>query len=384
MKKKTVHRNFLLYTDRQTGGSPSTGDRILLYPFKNLSVQPFSFPFNGMPRVRDALKIRFRPLLGEKAEEVSLVPLLTKSEKKLSSGATFLLHGEDSEKIETLMDGGGEALAVWPVPLAFAAEVGGSGLIVWSDEEQIISLWLEDWVPMLYRWSDRRENTVEGERKLVEAYAAGQNATIERVFTGDPSSVNIQACGESTLSAYSPYEHLDLSNKGANLLEQRERFVGQLAKAARFALAGGLVFALASGALFLQQTATSDSSSSLPGSVYTSAFGERSGQPLVSIRQKLAQLQGTGQDTSLQGFLKTLAPIWEELTPSGNIVVETMKYSLEQEKADLLGTAKNSNAIQDLRTLLEKQGFSLKTDNIQQIPGGGVRFNVSITKGAKS
>ncbi len=374
----------MLYTEQQAGSLPSTGDRILLYPFRNLSVQPFSFPFSGMPRVRDALKIRFRPLLGERAEDVSLIPLLTKSEKKNSSGATFLLHGEDSETIETLMNAGGGELAVWPLPLVFAAEVDGSGLVIWSDDEQIISLWLEDWVPMLYRWSDRRENTVEEERRLIEAYAAGQNSAINRVFVGDRSSVNVQSSGENTFSAYGAYEHLDLSNKGANLLEQRERALGLLVKTARFALAGGLLFAAASGALFWQQTTASDITTSLPGNIYASAFGERSGQPLVSIRQKMAQLQGIRQDTSLQGFLKALGPVWEELNSSGDIVVETMKYSLEQERTDLLGTAKDNSAIQRLRALLEKQGFSLKTDNIQQVPGGGVRFNLSITKGARS
>ena len=40
--------------------------RILLVPFKTLVISPFSFPFGRKGRVRDALTLSFRPLLGER------------------------------------------------------------------------------------------------------------------------------------------------------------------------------------------------------------------------------------------------------------------------------------------------------------------------------
>lgn len=385
MKKTTIKRNFILHTDKKTGVNSLSDNNILLYPFKNLSVQPFSFPFSGMSRVRDALKIQFRPLLGERAEEVSLVPLLIKSGKKFSEGATFLLHGENSDKIEGAPDRTAEGPAVWPLPLAFAAEINGSGLIIWADEDQVISLWLQNWIPMLYRWSARLQDSIDGEKELVSAYAAEQGLSLGDIFIADQATkklAEIQECGARTLRTYSAYEHLDLSNRGANLLEQRERTVGFLMKTVRFAIACGLAFALACGGLFWQRAGIKDTAATFSENIYASAFGERSRQPLISIKEKLATLGSDKQDSSIQGILRTLGPVWDELTKSENIAIETMKFS--QEKTDLLGTAKDNSAIQHLRTLLEERGLSLKTDNIQQIPGGGLRFTLSITKGAKS
>lgn len=385
MKKKTTERKFMLYTGQKMEASSFAEDRILLYPFRNLSVQPFFFPFSGMSRVRDALKIQLHPLLGEKTEDVSLVPLLTKTGKKASEGTIFLLYGEDSGGAEGSTDKIAKDYAVWPVPLVFAAEINGSGLIIWEDDDQIISLWLQDWVPMLYRWSARSQNTVDEEKELMSAYADQRGESLGEVFVvggEEKGAVDIQRHGMRTIQAYPAYEHLDLSNRGADLLEQREKTVGQFIKMARLAVASGLIFAVISGGLFWQRSSLQEASSSLPEDTYSTAFGERSRQPLVSIKGKLSSLQSGKQDASLQGFLRTLGPVWEELAGVGDIAIETMRYS--NEKTDLIGTAKDNGAIQRLRALLEERGFSPKTDNIQQVPGGSLRFSLSIIKGVTS
>jgi len=384
LKKKMAEKKFIPVSRQEKGTAAFVEGSILLYPFKNLSVQPFSFPFSGMPLVRDALKIQLRPLLGEKAEDVSLVPLLTKTEKKSSEGAIFLLYGEE-EGTDGNIGGGAKNYAVWPLPLAFAAEINGSGLIIWEDAEQIISLWLREWVPMLYRWSARERAGAAKERELMQAYAEERGETLGDVFItgGDGSAdADVQEHGMRTIRAYPAYEHLDLSTGGADLLEQRERTAGLFMKTARGALAAGLLFALISGGLFFQRSFLKDTIALHPENVYALSFGERSRQPLASAGSKLASLQNGGRDASLQGLLRTLGPVWGELPGTGSIVIETLRYSTE--KTDLLGTAKDNNSIGRLRALLEERGFSAKTDNIQQVPGGGLRFSLSITRGATS
>lgn len=385
MKKVVLRRNFMLYADKTAKTSPHNSGQILLYPFKSLSVQPFSFPFSGMQRVRDALKIQFRPLLGERAEDISLIPLITKSEKKSSEGAVFLLKEANLGEKNGSENDQAQDIVLWPLPLVFAAEVNGSGLIIWEDEEQIISLWLRNWVPMLYRWSSREQTTIDEERAMVSAYAQERGLTLESVFAMEGAScgmADVQKYGDRTLRAYNAYEHLDLSNRGANLLERRERIIGLLMKWTRFAIASGLAFSVITGALFWQRLDTQAVTANFSENIYASAFGERSRQPLASIREKMSALGKDKQDTSLQGILRTLGPVWGELAQSEDIAIEMMKFS--NEKTDLLGTAKDNSAIQHLRVLLEGRGFSLKTDNTQLIPGGGLRFSLSISRGSKS
>ncbi len=96
MKKASEYNKFILLDElNRPKISAYSGSCILLHTFTNIAVQQFHFPFSGISRVKEALRIQFRPLLGDASQKVSIVPFFVKNEKRTSSGCVFLLFGEN-------------------------------------------------------------------------------------------------------------------------------------------------------------------------------------------------------------------------------------------------------------------------------------------------
>lgn len=375
----------MLIDQNETAASGYTGAKILLYPFRNLSLHPFSYPFSGTSRVREALKIQFKPLLGEGAEHVSIIPFFVGREKKSSSGCVFLLFGDETRQIEEGLTKGDDQYLVWPAVMAFAGEVQGNGLILWSDDRTITTLWLENWVPMFYKTSDADKTSLEEEERVALDYIAKQGHIAPQVLLFDRRDVtdaDAQACGTKTLADCPAYEQLDLSSKGTNLLEQREKTIGFLSRFGKIAIATGMLALIATGTLFLQHKSLAERSAGNAESVYSASFGERSGQPLASASTKLRSVrQTTEADVSLHAVMRSITKTWDNLGASDDIAIESLKYGTEN--TDILGTALDNESIQNLRQRLEDAGYTPKTDNIQKIPSGELRFNMSLSRSGK-
>lgn len=386
MKKTSTFRKFTLYDGDGIPPSAYGGSKILLYPFKNMSIQSFSFPFAGISRVREALKIQYRPLLGEASNRVSIIPFFVSSDKKSSSGCVFLLFGDERREIEEAIkkNNKSEDYQVWPAALAFADEVEGNGLILWKDDESITTLWVDDWVPKFYKTVSASDTNTEEEERLALAFISQQGGDVGSVFSvskADLVDSDVQSYGTQTLSRCAAYEQLDLSNRGTNLLEQRERAIGALAGAARLSIAFGLLFLLLSAGIYLFQGSLLTASAQSMEGVYSASFGENSRQPLSSARAKVRSLQSPETvDNSLHTTLRSLTAVWDKLTASNDIYIETLRYGADN--TDILGTADNNESIQRVRQLLEEEGFSARTDNIQTIPSGELRFNLNISRGS--
>jgi hypothetical protein len=383
MKKNYEHK-FILFDNKGASRGSFGGNSVLLYPFRNISAYPFSFPFSGISRVRDALRIKFKPLLGDRAGDVSIIPFFVNSEKKLSSGCVFMLFGGEITKIEEHMTGQSENYIVWPVPLAFAGEVKGDGLIVWTDEDLITTVWVDGWIPIYYKTAARDESDPAAEEEMAREYIEQHGRSVENVFIADKgilSEPDIQSLGSSTLEACPSYSQLDISSRGTNLLERREKIVATLASAGRAAIVCAVIALIASGAVYLNHFRLISSSAPFMEELYSASFSENSKQPLSQALAKLRSLRSVGADTSFNSIIRDITSAWEGLGVSDDISIETMRFGAEN--TDLTGTAKSNESIQRLRVLLTDKGLAPKTDNIQQIPGGNLRFSLSISRGGK-
>ena len=379
-KRTSTISRFMLYNEMDVKKAPPGGMRVLLYPFRNLSVQAFTFPFAGLSKVRDAIKIRLKPLLGSAVDNVSIIPFFTNVGKKTSHGSACLLLGGETGDAEERLFGGDNNYLVWPAVLAFAGETGGSGIVIWEDDDSISSVWIDEWTPLFYKFADSSLSTPEQEEEFMLSYVSGQGKTADKVIhrcrkdTGDDV---VQLCGEQTLELCPAYEKLDLSGKGTNLLEARERTASTLTGIGRALLMTGSVFLLMVLGLYLQSSSLADESGLLAGDLYKASFGESSQQPMSSAKAKLSAIQDPQKETTLTHTMADITKIWDNIGASGDIYLDLMKYSAE--KTDVIGTAKNSEAIQRLRAQLEKYDYSVKTDNIQKIQSGELRFNMTIT-----
>ncbi|MDR1885474.1 MAG: hypothetical protein LBQ56_04310 [Synergistaceae bacterium] len=383
MKTSAGLHKFKLFDGAPLANSAYAGGPILLYPFRSVSVQEFSFPFSGISRVREALGIRFRPLLGEASERVSIVPFLVNSERRSSSGCVFLLFRDEIEGLESCI-GGGDTWQAWPDALVFAGEIGGSGLIVWTDDDAITTVWLEDWSPKLYKTVLAEDSSEEEEERLAVEYISGLGKSVENVFPvrrSDITDSDIQAYGTRTLAGCPAYEQLDLSKRGANLLEKRERAVGALLGASRLIAGLGVAALLLSGGVYAFNLSLDAAAQAKMETIYEASFGERSSQPLRSITEKLRSLSGGPSETSLYDTLRSVSSVWDKMGVSSDVYIETLRYGADN--TDIMGTAKNNEAIQTLRQRIEEEGLSARTDNVQTIPGGELRFNLNISRGSQ-
>ena len=382
MKKKTKSYRFFLLDENKPGKIVYGGSKILLHRFGNLSVHGFSFPFTGMSRVREALRIQFRPLLGEGYANVSIIPFFTGSEKKTSRGCVFLLFGNEAKQAEERAQGIAGDYNVWPDILALAGEVAGDGLLIWSRGGFISTMWVHQWTPHYYRCAPADKNTPEEEERLATSYAAQQGVEVVNVFRlerDDVSDEEVQAFGMNTLALCPAYEHLDLSDKGTNLLEQREKVVLALTRASKAAVACGLVFLLLGAGVYAMHRSLLADATSSAESLYNASFEERSRQPLSSSFSKVRSLGAPQADTSVHALLRNVTAAWEKMGEEARIRIDTLRYG--SDNTDIMGTSENNESIQLLRSALEQEGYTPRVDNIQRIPSGELRFNISIPRG---
>ncbi|GHV27876.1 hypothetical protein FACS1894167_03690 [Synergistales bacterium] len=381
---KKYERNFVLFGDESAGAPLGTGG-VLLYPFRKISVYSFAFPFRGISKVRDALRLQFRPLLGDGINDVSIIPFFLKSAKKSSSGCAFILFGDEASLLENdvAVCGSGDIL-VWPAPLAYAAEVGGSGLIIWKGCGVITAVWLDDWVPMYYRTSDAGDSTPEAEEEAAVAYIEGQGKSVDDVVVIDEGTMladELQGAGRRTLDACPAYEQLDLSNRGSKLLERREKLIVSLSRTGKAAIAAACFMLILTGGVCLYNAGISEGGQEFAEEIYSRSFGETSRQPMSSVLAKMRSLRDSGGGMSFGAVMRIVSSAWEELGISGDITIDDIKYS--GDNTDITGTALGNEQIQKLKSSLEAKGLSFKSDNTQLIPGGKLRFSISLSAAAK-
>ncbi|MDR3280344.1 MAG: hypothetical protein LBT23_07515 [Synergistaceae bacterium] len=381
MKEKTGSYRFRT-DDSASGDVAGQGNVILLRSFRNLSAHEFSFPFQGMSKARDALKIQYKPLLGEGTHHVEFIPFFTKVSKKSSSGCVFLRNKEEATPPDETASAFGRGRTIWPVPLAFAGEVGPNGLLIWTDEKLITSVWIKDWTPVFYKTTPSEATSPEDEERGALEYIEGIGGNAEKILIVDAKDVtdeDMERCGLKTIAACPSYANLDLSGAGTNMREHRERLLSALAATSRAALCSGILFLIAASVMFARQSSIESRVASNSIELYETAFEERSMQPLVSAAAKLRSSGEIVRDDSITSFLRDISSVWEKLGDESGITIETLRYG--SENADIQGTADGNEPIQRLRSRLEELGYSLRVDNIQSIPGGGMRFSMNTSKG---
>jgi hypothetical protein len=180
------------------------------------------------------------------------------------------------------------------------------------------------------------------------------------------------------MSACPMYERLDLSETGANRQETREKIISRLAVTGRVALAAGMVcLALMVGVYFKQSIVAGDTLNHT-GGIYEASFGESSVQPTISARRKFVDAGKDEPGYSLLSLVSDISYSWKKLGAEPEITIETLKYG--PDASDILGTAKNNESIQRFRSFIDETGSTVRTDNIQTVVGGDLRFSMNIRR----
>lgn len=360
-------------------------DALVLVPFRTLSVHPFSYPFRAMKDVRSALALKFRPLLsGEEAVEI--IPWVSSSSGGASGAAWCLAASEVPE------DGAiGAGSVVWPLPLALASCVDGEGAAVFGGEGVLVSAVFSEGSPVFCRCSVTggapTAADMDREARLCEEYAAATG------LGGPPSSVwrgttaaELFYAAEKTVAAFPSYLSVNILRGALEASLAREKTARALRNFSAAAALLGLCFCGAELMLSARVRSSLDSLASRSRELYMeiAAPGERIADPLSQARGKLAELKGNGgDDLSLSSVLSHLGGAWmseEGERRTDFPVLELLRYS--GDGVELTGTAPAMEAVQALRTAADKEPFRASLGDVQQIPGGGLRFSLSLRRKA--
>jgi len=369
---------FLTLRGARGNAQPSGEVRAVLVPFRTLVAYPFSFPFGRKGRVRDALALNFRPVLGEKEDELSLVPQIIEQKVNETNGIAWFASKKEIEDWEEEL---GSSAVFWPEPYAFAGEVNGTGSVVCSSEDGSSGMFFDGGTPVIYRWLAKEDGDAEELLEWLRKYSEskGIKNTAEKIVDIN-SLVNVQQYGDFAMAAYQGLSALDLSNRAADTAEQMEQFISLGFKVSKMLTVFGAVFLTLSLMLFIQNKTSSDSFAAAPSQIYKNAFGENSSSPLTSASRKLRILTGTGAQMAFDQTLGNVSAAWSAMPAGTQIKLDSLRYGAE--RTEIQGLASSTNDIDKLREALSANGFKAKNGDVQQVPGSGLRFTITLNETA--
>ncbi|MCF7936105.1 MAG: hypothetical protein K9L28_07185 [Synergistales bacterium] len=356
---------------------------VILYGFRTLSLHPFTFPFRHVSRIREALTLQLQPLSGG-AQRMEIFPLITERQGQGVSGVAFVVAREELNRLDRILEHWTGAL-VWPLPLPLGAELDRGGLAVAAGEAYITSMLFEEGIPRLYRWRPRAGETLQQEEETLVALARANGIEVETTATcdlagEDDGCVDRLAAGCRALEEDErlPIGEMNISSAGLHAVLATEHLLAFSRKAALVLAAVALVFA---GTAFYSWSTTDRLVETIrqnAEALYRETF-PGSGTVRDPLSQARARLQGDesqSRGVAAQRVLAALGNAWGSLPENHDLQMEFLQYS--PEGAELRGTAREMNNIRYLRDNLQENFPETQLGDIQQVPGGELRFTLSI------
>lgn len=356
------------------------GKNVFFVPLRTAVLCPFSFPFGRRGSLRDAVKFTFRPVLGDLADKLSMVPQVTLQRSDTTRGAAWFVSKEEIGEYEESL---GKDAVLLPVPVAFAAEMKGGGISVWSSHSCSCGIWFDDELtPRFYKYMPASEGDADELGEWMRRYASAEGAELPpenvRIFReGELSLSDLRRFAEASFDASPSLSRLDLSNKGASAAERSDVFSAVSLAVLKSAAVMGALFLVLSLILLLQNRHASASLEEAPRVICEAVLGEKAANPLAYTAKRLGMLSGGTSRLSLEGALAGFAAAFEAMPDKKAVRIDSLRYGAERTEVE--GTASKTEDIQKLRDALTRNGFSAKTGDVQQIPGGGMRFTLVLS-----
>ncbi|MDR2179868.1 MAG: hypothetical protein LBP21_06140 [Synergistaceae bacterium] len=366
-------------------------------PLKSVAISPFSFPFNNVLRIREALKLQVLPYAA--AGGMELFPSLLDKTARGSSGVAWFVPTGELENVTAPMTQ--VENRVWPAPLPLVSKVEGEGVTFWLDEGSICSMLWRGGAPVLYRWKPRGERelkentdentdearpapfTLESERSWYEAYCKSKGEETGKIFTLDatqPSALaQFSEIVRESLKLCPWIGDVNLSRSAFDNALVLERAVRSLSRVASWLLVMGLFVLSGNGLRYYEARRSIDELRERSSELYRSTFDpSRTGRipdPLGLALSKIAELRGdAGEGRLINEVFADLGDIFEQ-NPSMDVTLDSVRYNLEG--IDYTGSAPDMETAQEFRRAWVERANAGPL-NLQNAPGVGYRFDLSV------
>lgn len=349
---------------------------VVLVPLRTLSVVPFTFPFGKKVSARDALELRFRPLLGANEYSVNIISQVTRQKSNETAGTAWFVSKKEMEQLEADF---GDTV-IWPSPYIFASRVNGNGVVVCVYADCCCGMLFTDGEPKLYRWLPKEEGTADGMADELMAYGKEKFSNVDfSVFVTEPEKeIALQHIGDATLKLYKSAYGLNLSSVSLSAMAEADKFIDKIQSCSKLLTMFGTIFVIFSILLLCMNVTWRGSFTNAPEQLYETVLHEQSENPLSSAAQKLRAVNsGSSQSDGFEEHFKRIASVWQSMDTKP--VIDEMRYS--KERIQLEGTAAEASVADNFRKVLSAAGYNAVTENAQQVPNFGTRFTISLTEG---
>ncbi len=373
-KRRFFHSESILPSANQTVAGNDI--KVLLVPFKTLVSYPFSLPFGRKGKMCEALALKFRPMLGESEAFLSLVPQVIEQTSSRTCGIAWFVSKKEVDAWEERF---GANFIFWPAPLAFIPENDSPSLVLYSDDSGTCGILFENKTPLIYRWIPHEEDDAESLGGWMDVYAESigkKIASCDIYKASELTDETLQHFGVKALTAVPGLDSLSLSNEGADRAKEIESFLNKGYKAVKLTSLLGLFFLMLSVLFFAGALKTRESFETAPAGIYSILFGEESRNPLRSVNKQLKLLRGDGAQMTFEQVLSNFSAAWKNANASSGIKIDAIRYG--SERTEIQGLADSTTVIEAFRDALGRSGFSAKLGDVQQVPGSGLRFSISL------
>ena len=352
---------------------------LLLVPFHSLSIQPFSFPFSGQTAIREAVKLQVQPFTSGKPL-IEAFPTVCSREGKGSAGITCFLSSEELAVVESVA-AKARSLRVWPLPLALAARLPDNGLAACILKDEICSMLFTGGIPVLYRIVSRKRKTIEDETDWIRSFASGRGVEELETYVWEDSEAgaardDLAGMASETLSRKHFAPDVNLSVRAVDTVLALEKGIRLCTRAASWILLAGLC---AAGGMYAQREFSLralDRIRDQGTALYRSVF-DATGKivdPVSQARGKLNAARGGEKGLILEEMLARLGASVKAAGET-SVSVESLRYNAEG--ADLTGSVPDMERLQAFQKGISVS-FRTQLGDIQQIPGGGLRFSMNL------
>lgn len=357
-------------------------DSLILGVFRTLSLQEFSFPFSDTFQIREALNLKTLPF-SSASGGLEVFPTITSRDGKNTGGIAWFVSKNELEKFEKAGSATGGRNIYLPVPLVFSGLIDGTGAGIWADEENLCSvIFGQEGIPLFYGWRSRKNSSVEDYRLWLEEYARSTGLDLEQILVLDELeheniSERLTEMLINSLSKRAFLKDINISRSELDTELYLEKVVRYSGKFLAFAALAGLILMGSSLYRYYKVTSTADWLDSRSEEIYREVFGQtgRVVDPLSQARGRVRDLQTSDSGMTLDSFLGILGRSVSELENSA-ITLDVLRYS--GDTVDLGGTTMDMTSVQAFQSSLEQNGIEPAIGDIQQVPGGGLRFTMVI------
>lgn len=366
--------------------SEGTGkSSITLSPMKSLSLEDFAFPFSNTTKISEALRLQVMPFT--QAGGVEIFPVILNRSGRSSNGIVWYVSPDELDV--SSVSGSNSRARVWPAPLPFISQLeehNGSGVTMWTDEENVCSILWQSRKPVMYRWRKLTDDkSPSRELEFYDAYC--KSLEIERggnfiVNASGGEDVN-EEFGEIVAESIElcPWiADINLSRSALEGARDLARTVRILTKAALWLLAAGVLMLGSETLKYFEIAGKRNSFHSRSEDYYRKTFDpERKGRisnPVNLARDRIAGLTGRGEELHpIDEVLSNLGEIFTNFKDSG-ITIDIIRYN--NEGIDCNGTAPDMTTVLNFRKSWESLASLAQVDNTQFVAGIGYRFDLRV------